>query len=240
MDIGAPVQTIGAGGRAHVDVRAAGGTLLRVVHAGVDAQFLNRLRSGRRQSLPDRQIGRCGALNFRRAGLGGAADPGVIYHASRRHGTGALPIEQIAGVDAVQQKGIAGVALPIGPDRLVTQSSVRTCAARQLRVYTRRENCQPRETAGGQRHIQNLIFLQNVSVRGVHRVQQRIGFHCHSGTNLPHLHRYVQCCGAVRLHGNGRNFLGLESFMRERQRVRANRQVHKVVDAACVGGQGAR
>ena len=43
-DVGSAVEAVGAGGSAEVDVRAAGGTLLCVIHGGVDADFFESLR----------------------------------------------------------------------------------------------------------------------------------------------------------------------------------------------------
>src|SRR6202035_142658 len=63
MHVRTPVESVGSGGSAHIDVRAARGTLLRVVHGSVHAEFLDRLRSRRRQRLPNRQIWRGGALD---------------------------------------------------------------------------------------------------------------------------------------------------------------------------------
>ena len=75
------VNDVGAGGGAHVDVRAAGGTLLRIVHGSVYAKFLNGFRGGRRQGLADRQIRRCRALNYFRGGAGRAGNASVVHNA---------------------------------------------------------------------------------------------------------------------------------------------------------------
>ena len=58
------------------------------------------------------------------------ADPGFVHDSRRSHLAGGLAIKQIAGIDSVQQKAVAGVALPIGPDRLVPQAAVRSGAGR--------------------------------------------------------------------------------------------------------------
>src|SRR5580700_4938862 len=58
VNVSAAVNGVGAGGGAHVDVRAAGGSLLRVVHGGVDAKFLNGFWCGGWQGLADGQIRR--------------------------------------------------------------------------------------------------------------------------------------------------------------------------------------
>ena len=102
MDITAAVNRIRAGCGAHVDVGAAVGALLRVVHGGVYAKFGDGFRSRRRQCLPDRQIDRCSALNRRGACTGRIRYAGIVHDASRSYLTGAFSIKQIAGIDAVQ------------------------------------------------------------------------------------------------------------------------------------------
>ncbi len=124
MHIGSAMNGIGAGGSAHVDVGAAGGTLLRVVHGSVHAKFLNCFRGRGRQRLANGQIGRRRALNDLGGGAARAGHSGIVHNARGSHLAGALAVEQIAGVDAVQQKGIAGVALAVGPDRLIAQTAV--------------------------------------------------------------------------------------------------------------------
>src|SRR6202040_4354786 len=65
MDVRATMDGVGAGRGAHVDMRAAGGTLLSVIHTGVDAQFLDGFRRGSRQRLSNSEIRRRGALDHR-------------------------------------------------------------------------------------------------------------------------------------------------------------------------------
>src|SRR5258708_35838689 len=127
--VSAAMKNVRAGSGAHINVRAAGGTLLGVIHAGIHAQFLDRFRSGSWQRLPDGEIRRCGALNHGGAGAGGAADAGVGDHPRGSPGTGALAIKKIAGVDTIQQKRVAGVALAVGPYRLVAEPGVGAGAA---------------------------------------------------------------------------------------------------------------
>jgi hypothetical protein len=53
----------------------------------------------------------------------------TIYHPGRIHLTGALAVEQVARIDAIQQKAIASVTLAICPDWLVAQAAVRSSAS---------------------------------------------------------------------------------------------------------------
>ncbi len=52
----AAVNRIAAGAGAHVDVRAAGRPLLRVIHGRVDTNFLQGLRRRRRDCVADGEI----------------------------------------------------------------------------------------------------------------------------------------------------------------------------------------
>src|SRR6266481_5222711 len=140
VDIGAPMDIIRSGSGADVNVRAAGGALLRVVHGSVHAKFLDGFRSGSGESLADCQVRGRGALDGlrRRTGeAGSAADAGVVHDTSGSHRTCTFPVEQVAGVDTVHHESVAGVALPVGPDGLISQSIVHARPAGKFRVYAR-------------------------------------------------------------------------------------------------------
>jgi len=62
IEVRAAVEIVGARSGAHVDVGAAGGTLLGVVHGSVDAKFFDGFGGGRGESLADGEVGRSGAL----------------------------------------------------------------------------------------------------------------------------------------------------------------------------------
>src|SRR6202007_1650863 len=110
MNVATAVEGIGARGGAHVDMSTAGRALLRVVHRGIDADLLNGLRGRRRDRLTDRQVDESRALNWRCAGAGRIRHAGVVHDASRCDLAGALAVEQVAGVDAIYQKTVAGIA----------------------------------------------------------------------------------------------------------------------------------
>jgi len=120
VNIRGTVKCVGAGGGVHVDVSAAGRALLGVVHRGVDAKLLNGFRSGRWQSLADGEIRRSGALNDFGGGAGGAGNAGVVDHARGSHLAGAFAVEEIAGIDSVKKERVAGIALAVGPDGLIS------------------------------------------------------------------------------------------------------------------------
>src|SRR5277367_3188179 len=94
--------------------------LLRIVHGGVYAHLGERVgwRSGQR--LADREVDRTSAAdNAARAGLKSA---GIVDDAVGADGTGALAVEEIAGVDAVEEKAIRRIALAVGPDGLIAEA----------------------------------------------------------------------------------------------------------------------
>jgi len=239
VNVSAAVNGIGAGGGAHVDVRAAGGSLLRIVHRGIDAEFLNRLRCRSRQCLPDGQIRRRRGLNYFRGSVGGIRNAGIVHDARGTHRTRGLAIKQIAGVDAIEQKSVAGIALAVGPDRLITESGVGAGAFGQFRIDSGRKNGEAREAAGRQWDVLNLILFEDVAVRRVDRIHQRVGLHFDDRAYLADRQRHVDGCRAIRLHGNRRYLLGLESVMSERQRIRADRKIDEVVAAVGVGLEAA-
>src|ERR1700758_3045947 len=151
MNLATAVEGIGARGGAHVDMSTAGRALLRVVHRGIDADLLNSLRGRRRDRLTDRQVDGRRALNWRRAGAGRIRHAGVVHDAGRCDLAGALAVEQVAGVDPIDQKTVAGIALSVGPDGLVAQAAVDPGSTRQFSIYTGRQNGEPGETACWQR-----------------------------------------------------------------------------------------
>ena len=103
MDVRLAVDVVGAGRSAHVDVRAARGALLRVIHRGIHAKFLNRFGSGRRQRLPDRQVGRSACSESGAAALLAAPLTPVLF-TTRAEATWLvlLPLNKVLGIHAVQ------------------------------------------------------------------------------------------------------------------------------------------
>jgi hypothetical protein len=238
MDVGFAVKIVGAGGGAHVDVSAAGGTLLGVVHGGVDAKFLNGLRSGGGQSLADGEIHGTGTLDRRSGGAGkagGAADAGVIDDAGRSDGAGAFAVEEIAGVDAVEEKRVAGVALAVGPDRLIAEAVVDAGAAGEFGVDAGRQNGEAGEAAGGKWSGFDLRLFEDVAVGGVDGVEKGSGFDGDGGAGLADLQGDVDGGGAIGLHEDGGKILRLKAVVGEGEGVRADGEIDEIVAA---GGAG--
>jgi hypothetical protein len=176
--------------------------------------------------------------------LGGSAaragNSSVIHNTRRSHLAGALSVEQIAGVDAIQQEGVAGVALPVGPDRLVAQTAVGSGAGRQFRVDPRRKNGKAGETAGGQWNCFDLCPVQNVPVGRVDGVGQGCFFNRDGRGHLAYLHGRVDSGGAVGLHHDRRYPLRLKSFMRESERVTSDGKIYEIITSVRIAGLAAR
>jgi len=232
------VEIVGAGGGAHVDVGAAGGTLLGVVHGSVDAKFFDGIGRGSGESLADGEIGRGGALE-RLGGsagdAGGAADAGVVDDAGAGDLTGAFAVEEIAGVNPVEEECVAGVALAIRPDGEIAEAGVDARAAGEFGVDAGRENGDAGKAAGGKRNGLELGFLENVAVGGVDGVHQGAGFNGDGGADLADFEDGVDGGGAIGLHDDGWNSLGFEAVVGEGESVGADGKVYKIV-AADAGG----
>ena len=235
MQVKVAVDRVGAGSGAHINVRAAGGTLLSVVHRGVDANLLNGFRGGSGKGLSDGEIGRCGALNHAAITAGSSTDARIVHNACGGHLAGALTIEQILGIHAIQQKGVAGIALSVGPDGLIAQAGVRARTGWELGAHSGRKNGQPGEATGWQWNGFELRFVENIAIRGVHGVEQR-GFLDGDGrSDLADFQCGVQAYGAIGLNQDGGNFLSFETVVGESESVGADRQVHEFVRAAGIG-----
>jgi hypothetical protein len=76
----------------------------------------------------DGEVNRRAALDRKRAQSGRRADTGFIHNSRGSHLAGRLAVEKVLGVHAIQQERVAGVALAIGPDRLIAQAGVRSGA----------------------------------------------------------------------------------------------------------------
>src|SRR5260370_11578886 len=132
MKITAAVNRVGTGKGAHVDMCAAGRSLLCVVHRSVDAKFLNRFWSGRRQRLADGEEGSRQPLNNSSTGAAGAGNARIVDDAGGCDRTRGFAVEQIACVDAIEQKSVAGIALAVGPYRLIAESRIGAGAGRPV------------------------------------------------------------------------------------------------------------
>src|ERR1700735_4235954 len=238
MNVCVTVAFVAAGARAHVNVRAAVRALLRVVHGGVDSNFRDALRRWRGNGVADGEIDGSAAGTDAPASVVGLA--GVIDDAEGLNLAGAFAIEQVAGVDAVEEKGIRGVALAVGPNRRVAKAAIAAGPAWQLCVDARRHDGQAGKAAGGQRNRVDLRLIEHVAVGGVNCIQKGRGF---DGDRLAHLADlqggiYRRC--AVGLHKNAWVFLRLVSRVDDGYRVVADGQIDQSVDAFCIGGGRAR
>ena len=207
-------------------MRAAGRALLRVVHRSVDPDFLDRLRGWGRKRVADRQIDRSAALlDAARAVIAYAC---AVDDTRRRNLAGALTIEEVAGIHAVQQKPVAGIALTVGPDRCIAQAGVDPSTARQFRIDAGRKDRDTGETAGRQRNCFNLRPVENIPIRGVDGIEQRVHIDFHGVSYGAHFQLRRKRDGAVGLNQNARIALGRKAFPSKGHGVFANGQIVNV------------
>ena len=113
-------------------------------------------------------------------------DASFVHDSGGGHLAGRFPIEQILGIHAVQQESIAGIALAIGPDRLIPESGIR--ARCRLEVpHSRRGKGAPRpvkEPVGSGTRI-DFLLVHYISVRRIDHVDQRRFFHRYGLLTLP-------------------------------------------------------
>ena len=171
MEVCAAVEGVGPGLGAHIDVRAGGGSLLCVVHGGVDADLLDGLGRRRRHGVADGQVNRGAAGHNAAAAVVGLAR--VVDDPEGGDLAGALAVEQVAGVHPIDEEAVGGVALPVGPDGRIAQAAVGAGAAGELDVDAGRKRGNAGKAAGRQGDGFQLGFIQHIAHRGVHGVHQR-------------------------------------------------------------------
>ena len=152
---------------------------------------------------------------------------------------GAFAVEEIAGINAVEEEGVTGVALAVGPDGEIAEASVGAGAAGEFGVHAGREDGQAGETAGGQGNGFELIFFEDVAIGGVDGVQQRSGFDSYGGADLANFEGGVHGGGAISLNADRGNALRLKSVVGKGERVGANREIDEIVAAGGGGFLGA-
>ena len=69
------MESVGSRSRTQIDMRAAGGTLLRIVHGSIHAKLLNGFRRGAWECFADGKIDGSGALNRLRSELAAPLTP---------------------------------------------------------------------------------------------------------------------------------------------------------------------
>ena len=69
------------------------------------------------------------AVGMHAAAAGAGWTPVMLMTRERGHLAGALAVEEIAGVHAIQQERVGSIALAVGPDGRVAQAGVRARAA---------------------------------------------------------------------------------------------------------------
>ena len=199
---------------AHIDVRAARGALLRVIHGSVYAKFFDGFRSGRGQCLANRQIGRRCALKRLRRGArkaGGAAKPVLFTTRADATELVLLPLKRLLASTPFSRNVLLVSRWPLAQMGWLPSPVLTPVPAGELRVHSGRKNGQAREAARRQRNRFDLVLFENVAVGGVNGVHQRRGFDGDRGADFADFKRRVHRCGAVALHGNRGNLLRSET-----------------------------
>ena len=178
--------------------------------------------------------------NFAAAAAGAGLNAGAVDDARRRYLAGALAVEEVAGVDAVQEKAVRSVALAVGPDRRVAQAGVCAGSAAEFSADAAGLRGQAGKAARRQWHRFNLCLIENVADGGIDGIHQRRRFHFDRGGGLADLERRVYGRGAIGLHRDVLRLLQIVSVGLVRQRVGADRQVHQGVSSGSIGGGGTR
>ena len=240
MTVERAVKLIGAGVVLSRDVRAGCRTLLRVVHGGVDADFCNCLRRRRGDGVADGEIDGRDRLNDT-AGAEAGGDAGAVDDARGGDLAGALAVEEVAGVDAVEREAVGGVALAVGPDGLHCRGrSWRRCR-REVRALTPGDRmATPVKLPVGSGIDSICCLVEHVAVGGVDGIQQRIhvdrdGFVDRADSKLG-----GKRDGAIRLNEDSREALRREAIVPKGQRVRADRQVVQRVGTLRIRARVAR
>jgi len=229
MAVELSVNVIRAGGRAHIDVGAAGRSLLGIVHRSVHPDFLNGLWSRRGNRFTNRQINGRAALNGKRAQGRRSADAGFIHNSRGCHLARGLAIEHVFGIDAVEEERIARVALAVSPHRLVAQTSVRSSSGGELLVHPGRQQGQARERTRREGNRVDFGLVHHVAVRGVHGVDQRRFNDADRVRHFADIQSGVHGSRAIGLDLNRRNAQRLKTRVGDRHRVSADRQIYEVV-----------
>ena len=92
---------------------------------------------------------------------GGVDDPGGAYLG------GALAVEEVGTVDAIEREAVGGVALAVGPDGQVAEAVVGAGAGGELCIDAGREDRRLSKRPVGKRDLLDLRLIEHVAVGGV-------------------------------------------------------------------------
>ena len=237
MAVGGAVEDVGAGGGGEIDVGAGGRALFGVVHGGVDADLFDGFGGRCGEGVADGEIDGGGGLDD--AAGAGVADAGVVDDAGGGDLGGGFAVEEVGGVDAVQEKGVGGVALAVGPDGLVAEAGVGAGAAGEFGVDAGGEDGEAGEGAGGERCGFDLGVLEDVAVSGVDGVEQGRGLDGDGFGDGADGELGGQADGAVCLDDDAGETLLREALAGEGEGVGADGEVGEAVGAGGAGLGGA-
>ncbi len=141
----------------------------------------------------------------------GVDDAGGAYLA------GALAVEEVGGIDAIEGEAVGGIALAVGPDGLVAEAGVCAGSAGEFRVDAGGEDGCAGEAAGGQRDGVDLRSIEDIADGGIDGVHERGGVD---------LNGFALGCGDLELGGDGEGA------------VRLDVDVGGFLDVIAIGGEG--
>ena len=150
--------------------------------------------------------------------LAGVENGAVVGDTARR-----FAVEEIVGLDAVDDEAVAGVALTIGEDVLIAEAGVGARAGEEVGVDAGAQKRELREAAGAERSAFDEFGAERVAVGGVGLVQERRAGNGDAGADFAGLERAVDRCGDAADDGDLIVHFGLESVAREGDGIRTDR-----------------
>ncbi len=114
--------------------------------------------------MADRAIHRCAGLNFpARIAAAISVFSNVHGHPAGRNLAGRLPVEYVVGVHAIQGETVAGIALSVSPDRLITETRVTAGSVKKIRIDARAQDRELGKAPRSKREIFDYLSPQERS-----------------------------------------------------------------------------
>ena len=159
MDVGLPVNVIRAGGSAHVDVRAARRSLLRVIHRSVHANFLNGLGCGEGIDSPIARY--TDALLWTGSALSAEEVLTPVSFTTLEEATWlvVLPLNRFLASTPFSRNVLLVSRWPFAQTGWLPKPGVRAGSGRKFFVHARRKQRQAGKRAGRQRALRRFPAL---------------------------------------------------------------------------------
>ena len=169
------------------------------------------------------------------APLTGLETPVLLITRAEGTWSGALSVEEIVDVDAIQEKSVAGVTLSIRPNGGIARGPRWCRFPQRARALTPVRLCRKTgKTSCRQRCGVNLRRVHHVSVGRVNGVHQRRCFYFNRRRCFANLQRCIHRGRAVCLNGDVLRLLQIETVCRVSECVDADREIDEVVCARSV------